>query len=73
MKPMAPLPARNELAWRLFDKGVMAPEDEWTFELIPEEILGLPAGTPIGAEKFDLSDIQDVVLSMEYDTMPGGP
>jgi hypothetical protein len=63
---------RNELAKRLFDKGAIAPEDEWTFELIPEEILGLPAGTAIGAEELDLSDMQDVVLSMEYDITPGG-
>jgi hypothetical protein len=67
------LPTRNELARRLFDKGEIAPEDDWTFELIPEEILGLPAGTAIGAEQLDLSDIQDVVLSMEYDATPGGP
>jgi hypothetical protein len=68
-----PLPVRNELSKRLFDKGAISPEDEWTFELIPEEILGLPAGTAIGAEELDLSDIQDVVLSMEYDITPGGP
>ena len=68
-----PLPARNELAKRLFDKGTISPEDDWTFELIPEEILGLPAGTAIGAEELDLSEIQDVVLSMEYETTPGGP
>jgi hypothetical protein len=67
------LPTRNELARRLFDKGEIAPEDDWTFELIPEEILGLPAGTAIGAEQLDLNDIQDVVLSMEYDVTPGGP
>lgn len=66
-----PLPARNKLAKLLFDKGEISPEDEWTFELIPEEILGLPAGTVIGAEELDLSDIQDVVLSMEYDITPG--
>jgi hypothetical protein len=68
-----PLPIRNELAKRLFDKGEISPEDDWTFELIPEEILGLPAGTAIGAEALDLSEIQDVVLSMEYDITPGGP
>jgi receptor-binding and translocation channel-forming TcA subunit of Tc toxin len=68
-----PLPARNELAKRLFDKGEISPEDDWTFELIPEEILGVPAGTAIGAEELDLSDIQDVVLAMEYDITPGGP
>jgi hypothetical protein len=73
MKPTAPLPDRNELARRLFDKDAMPPEAEWTFELITEEILGLPAGTAIGAEELDLSEIQDVVLSMEYDIMPGGP
>ena len=66
-----PLPIRNELAKRLFDKGEISPEDDWTFELIPEEILGLPAGTAIGAEALDLSEIQDVVLSMEYDITPG--
>ena len=73
MKPTAPLPARNELAKRLFGKGAISPEDDWTFELIPEEILGLPAGTAIGEEELDLSEIQDVVLSMEYDITPGGP
>ena len=68
-----PHPARNELAKRLFDKGAISPEDDWTFELIPEEILGLPAGTAIGAEELDLSEIQDVVLSMEYEITPVGP
>jgi hypothetical protein len=58
---------------RLFGKGEISPEDDWTFELIPEEILGLPAGTAIGAEELDLSEIQDAVLSMEYDITPGGP
>ena len=67
-----PLPVRNELAKRLFDKGAISPEDDWTFELIPQEILGLPAGTAIGAEELDLSEIQDVVLSMEYEITPGG-
>jgi hypothetical protein len=67
-----PLPVRNELAKRLFDKGAISPEDDWTFELIPQEILGLPAGTAVGAEELDLSDIQDVVLSMEYEITPGG-
>jgi hypothetical protein len=57
----------------LFAKGEISPEDDWTFELIPEEILGLPAGTNISAEELDLSEIQDVVLSMEYDITPGGP
>jgi hypothetical protein len=61
------LPARNELAKRLFDKGAISPEDDWTFELIPEEVLGLPAGTANGAEELDLADIQDAVLSMEYE------
>ena len=54
----------------MFDKGAIAPEDDWTFELIPEEILGLPAETAVSAEELDLSDIQDVVLSMEYDISP---
>jgi hypothetical protein len=68
-----PLPTRNELAKRLFDTGEISPEDDWTFELSPEEILGLPAETAIGAEELDLSEIQDVVLSMEYDITPGVP
>jgi hypothetical protein len=67
-----PLPVRNELAKRLFDKGAISPEDDWTFELIPQEILGLPGGTAVGAEELDLSEIQDVVLSMEYEITPGG-
>lgn len=67
------LPARNELAKRLFGKGELSPEDDWTFDLIPEEILGLPVGAGVGAEQLDLSEIQDLVLSMEYDVTPGGP
>jgi peptidoglycan hydrolase-like protein with peptidoglycan-binding domain len=65
-----PLPARNELAKRLFDKGTISPEDDWTFELIPEEILGVPAGTLVAGEELDLADIQDVALTMEYDVAP---
>jgi hypothetical protein len=68
-----PLPARNELAKRLFGEGAISPEDDWTFELIPQEILGLPAGTAIGTEELNLSEFQDVVLSMEYDVTPRGP
>jgi hypothetical protein len=65
------LPVRNELAKRLFDKGAISPEDDWTFELLPEEILGLPAGAAVNGEALDLSDVEDVVLSMEYDITPG--
>jgi hypothetical protein len=65
------LPARNELATRLFDAGALSPEDDWTFELLPEEILGLPAGAAANGEILDLGDIDDVVLSMEYDITPG--
>lgn len=67
-----PLPPRNDLAKRLFDAGAISPEDNWTFELLPEEILGLPAGTAVNGEALDLSDFEDVVLSMEYDVTPGG-
>jgi hypothetical protein len=35
-----PLPTRNELAGRIFNGGEISPEDDWTFELVPEEILG---------------------------------
>jgi hypothetical protein len=68
---MPPLPACNELAKRLFDSGAIAPADGWTFELTPEDLLGVPAGTPIGKEELDLSDVQDVILTMEYDVTPG--
>jgi hypothetical protein len=33
----------------------------------------VPNGTAIDAEELDLGEIQDVVLSMEYDITPGGP
>ena len=66
------LPARNELAKRLFNSGEISPADDWSFELIPQEILGVPDGTAIGAEELDLSEIQDVVLSMEYEVTAGG-
>lgn len=65
-----PLPVRNALAKRLFDKGAISAEDDWIFELIPEEMLGVPAGTAIGGEELDLSDVQDVALLMEYDVTP---
>ena len=68
-----PLPARNELSRRVFGNGAISPEDVCTFELIPQEIVGLPAETAFGTEELDLSEIQDVVLSMEYDITPGGP
>jgi Tc toxin complex TcA C-terminal TcB-binding domain/PKD domain len=61
-----PRPARNELAKRLFGAGEISPADDWTFELVSEDIVGVPAET-LGSEQLDLSDIQDVVLSMEYD------
>jgi hypothetical protein len=61
--------ARNDLATRLFGEGEISPVDDWTFELMPEDILGIPAAAT-GSEHLDLSDIQDVVLSMEYDVTP---
>ena len=64
-----PLPARNELATRLFGKGEISPVDDWTFELMPQDILGVPASA-VSSEQLDLSDIQDVALSMEYDVAP---
>jgi Tc toxin complex TcA C-terminal TcB-binding domain/PKD domain len=63
------LPVRNELAKRFFGGGEISPVDDWTFELMPEDILGVPA-TAAGSEQLDLSDVQDVVLSMEYDLTP---
>jgi hypothetical protein len=56
----------------LFDKGAVSPEGDWTFELLPQELLGLPAGTAAGDQALDLSDIQDAVLSLEYEITPGG-
>ncbi|MDP2604238.1 MAG: hypothetical protein Q8S00_16860 [Deltaproteobacteria bacterium] len=50
------LPARNELAKRLFNSGEISPADDWFFELIPQEILGVPDGTAIGAEELDLRE-----------------
>jgi hypothetical protein len=64
-----PLPARNDLARRMFDGGEISPADDWTFELLPEDILGVPAAAA-GSEPLDVSEIQDVVLSMEYDVEP---
>ena len=32
----------------------------------------LPSQSPIDGEELDLSEIQDLVLSMEYDVAPGG-
>jgi hypothetical protein len=64
-----PRPARNELAARLFGAGEISPADDWTFELMAEDIVGVPAKA-MSSEQLDLSDIQDVVLSMEYDVTP---
>ena len=49
-------------------------EDAVSGEVVAEtsqDLLGIPTGTTIGKEERDLSDIQDVVLSMEYDVTPG--
>jgi hypothetical protein len=43
----------------LFGNGAISPEDVCTFELIPQEIVGLPAETAIGTEELDLSETQD--------------
>ena len=64
-----PRPARNELARRVFGGGEISPVDHWTFEVMPEDLLGVPA-TAVGSEPLDLSDVEDVVLSMEYDITP---
>jgi hypothetical protein len=67
--PASTLPARNRLAARIFGGGEISPVDDWTFELMPEDILGVPA-TAVGSEQLELRDIQDVVLSMEYEVTP---
>ena len=36
---------------------------------MPQDILGVPASA-VSSEQLDLSDIQDVALSMEYDVAP---
>jgi hypothetical protein len=67
--PGAPSPARNDLAVRVFGGGEISPVDDWTFELMPEDILGVPASA-VESEHLELGDIEDVVLSMEYDVTP---
>jgi hypothetical protein len=40
---LTPVPGRNELATRVFGGGEISAVDDWTFELMPEDILGVPA------------------------------
>lgn len=64
-------PPANVVTKHLFAEGALSPADEWTIEfpLSDNPCLRSVSGTDI--EQYGLAEIQDVVLGLEYEAMPG--
>jgi hypothetical protein len=59
---------RNTLAIYLFGPGALSPVDRWTFELPLAVNPFLRSVTSTDLEEQDLSEIDDAVLALEYET-----
>jgi len=62
-------PPLNALAEHLFANGPISPVDRWTLELRPEDNPFLQAVTVTDEKQIDLAEIEDAVLTLEYDTV----
>ena len=59
------------MAKHLFAEGALSPVDEWTVELPFADNAFLRSVGATDAEQYNLAEIQDVVLGLEYETTPG--
>jgi hypothetical protein len=65
-------PPANLFTKHLFDSEVLSPIDEWTLEIPVSDNAFLRTVSATDVEQFDLSEIGDVVLALEYESTPGG-
>jgi PKD domain len=71
---VTPNPPANEWTKQLFEadaRGVLSPEDNWTLELNLNDKPELMGVTLPDVAQLDLSELQDVVLALEYETIQG--
>lgn len=64
-------PPANPVATHLFTDGALSPVDEWTLELQLPDNPFLRSVSVTDVEQYDLAEIQDAVLALEYETTPG--
>jgi hypothetical protein len=64
-------PPANPLTAHLFEAGALSPVDEWTVELPLSDNAFLRCVSGTDVEQHDLAEIQDVILALEYETIPG--
>jgi hypothetical protein len=64
-------PLANPVAKHLFSNGPLSPAEEWTVELPLSENPFLQSVGVTDIRQYDLAEIQDVVLALEYETTPG--
>jgi hypothetical protein len=66
-------PPANPMATHFFTNGALSPADEWTVELPLSDNPFLRSVGATDVEQYDLAEIQDAILALEYETTPGGP
>lgn len=64
-------PPANPFTKQIFDSEVLSPVDQWMLEISLADNAFLQTVSPTDVEQFDLGEIQDVVLALEYETTPG--
>jgi hypothetical protein len=65
-------PPANAFTTHLFDNAALSPIDEWTVEIPFSGNDFLRSVSATDVEQYDLSEIADVVLALEYETTLGG-
>jgi hypothetical protein len=63
-------PPANPVATHLFAEGALSPVDEWTVELPLSDNACLRSVGATDTEQYDVAEVQDVVLALEYETTP---
>ncbi len=64
-------PAANLLTTHLFGQGPLLPEDEWSIELPLSDNGFLRSVSATDVEEYDVREIEDAVLALEYETTGG--
>jgi hypothetical protein len=65
-------PPANPFTTHLFSNGALSPADEWTIEIpLSDDNAFLRSVSATDVKQIDLSEIRDVILSLEYETTPG--
>ena len=64
-------PPASPVTTHLFGEETLSPVDEWTVELPLADNAFLRSVGTMDAEQYDLAEIEDVVLALEYETTPG--